>query len=210
MTLRPCGEGTHDRAVVHTVGSMKRSLAVIVLLCVAALAGCSVASEPTPRPSFVSDADAGDEAGAVLTDYLAAVSAYAQQGGGDRSLFDGLATPAVVEEEVEGIDERLQRGDHAIGSITFFGYEVQHVEFDEDYPTVFVRIRLCIDWRERQWVNAAGDDATATHRPWAPFEVALVEDPASPDHLLVDEINQWDGHDFRPKPRDRARPAPSN
>jgi hypothetical protein len=156
-------------------------------------------------PGFASDADAIAATEKVLDQYVHAISDSTSRRDGELAPFEGLMSTDLMEAEVASLEKRGERTSFAVGEFDYFSVDLTQVELSADNPTAFVRLRLCLDYRDVRWVNAAGEDITAADRsPWRAVEIAFVDDPSAPNELLVDDINWWVGYDFCPTPRERG------
>jgi hypothetical protein len=145
----------------------------------------------------------------VLDKFLAAVDELRSESGGDPAVLEGLVSERQMAIEVESYE--ADRASFQVGELDYFDFKAVQVDFADEYPTTFVRVRLCFDNRGTTWVDAGGVDVTSNEREaWKPLELALIEDPDNPDRLVVDELNWWGGYDFCPTRRaiaERVAPA---
>ena len=183
---------------------MRRSRTLVLAVSLAVIpAGCQ--PDPTQSSAFVSEAEAVAAAERLIDRFLPAIDELRSVGGNDPAVFNGLLSERQMAIEVESIEEKGERESFQVGKVEYFGFEAVQIVFAEEYPTTFVRVRLCFDNRGTRWVNSAGDDVTVVDREaWQPLELALIEDPDDPDRLVLDELNWWSGYDFCPTPRERA------
>ena len=139
----------------------------------------------------------------MLEEFLPAIDELRSESGGDPEVLEGMVSERQMAIEVESYAEDRQA--FQVGAVGYFDFEAVQVEFADEYPTTFVRVRLCFDNRGTHWVDGAGQDVTADDRDaWKPLELALIEDPDQPDRLVIDELNWWSGYDFCPTPRERG------
>ena len=181
------------------------STALVVSLL--ALSSCVAApSNSAQRTGFASEADAVAAAEALLPDYIAALGESASLQVDHLAPFEDMISADLMEVSLRSAENGDERTSFLDGDFDYFSVAVTQVELSAEYPTTFVRIRLCLDYRPTRWVNAAGADVTSADRaPWRAMEVAFVDDPDIPGKVLVDDINWWVGYDFCPTPRELGK-----
>lgn len=160
-------------------------------------------SSSAAHPAAITSEDAAITAAlAAVDEYLAAASDHYTLQSDELAPFVGVISSDLMDAERTSLDRRGPRTAFLTGRLSAFDVAVTQLDLSPDYPTVFVRVRLCLDYRDTRWTDAAGDDITSPDRaPWVPVELALIDDPDDPSRLLVDDYNAWVGYDFCPAPR---------
>jgi hypothetical protein len=176
-----------------------------LLLALLLLAGCGAPNGAQSGNGFATEDDAVAAAERLLPRYIDALSEAASLQDDRLAPYEGLISADLMDAEVKSLRNGDERTSFLVGKFEFFAVDVTQVEVSDDYPTAFVRLRLCLDYRPTNWLNAAGVDITSADRaPWRAMEIAFIDDPDAAGKLLIDDINWWVGYDFCPTPRERA------
>lgn len=173
------------------------------------LLGCT--SPPSDPPPFDTEESAALAAKTSIDLWLADLNEFYSRSGDDPTVYEDTETADLYSADLRSYEDRGDRTQYANGEFSYFDFSLMQNERSETYPTVFMRVRMCLDFREIQWFTMSDEAITYPDRdPWTPREISLVEDPDDPTRLLVDDINTYVGYNFCPVPRAHgdARPSP--
>lgn len=170
------------------------TLAAATLLLVGCEAPPVYGPSPTPsvEPFFANEQEALDAVNAFMEKYVAASDAVYRSGGSDRAALAALTSGSQLQDELDAAEELANKGQTLVGSLGFFGIEIQQVQQDSA-TEAYVQAYVCLDYRQSQYVAADGVTFEGV-RDWAPFEAILTAHGDS--RLIMEELRYWTGRDF--------------
>ncbi|MDJ0339480.1 hypothetical protein [Cryobacterium sp. PH31-O1] len=187
--------------------------AAALFLAVGALSGCSAVPAPAPTdsaapvpaatsaptetpPIFASNEEALAAAKAAYSNYLAAGDTAGEIGSDSWIGFLALSTGTEHDATVQSKELMKERGWSFIGVTRFDSMTVQSSRPLAD-STWEIRTYLCLDLRDTDTVNEAGDSVVKENGSLrSPMVVVFVTANANSNQLLISESPIWSGSDF--------------